>query len=111
MMAVLGLGIGMIFSALTTKYRDLVFLLGFGIQLLMYITPVIYPLGKVSSNLSFFLKLNPLSSLIELFRFSFIGEGTFSFSSITYSIISAILLFVIGLLLFNKVEKDFMDTV
>lgn len=111
LMALMGLGLGMIFSALTTKYRDLTFLLGFGVQLLMYVTPVIYPVGKVSPSMAFYINLNPLSALVELFRFSFIGEGYFSIFTISYSILSAVIFFVIGTLLFNRAERNFMDTV
>lgn len=107
----LSLGFGMIISALTTKYRDLIFLLTFGIQLLMYATPVIYPLSSIPNKYQIFVEINPMTSIIESFRFAFFGSGTFSWMSIVYSFVFMIVIVFLGTLIFNKVEKDFMDTV
>ncbi|MFL9481560.1 ABC transporter permease [Chitinophagaceae bacterium LWZ2-11] len=111
LMALIALGGGMIISALTTKYRDLVFLLTFGIQLLMYATPVIYPLSTIPAKYATIIKLNPLSSLIETFRYAFTGSGEFNWSAILYSTVFAFVLLAISTVVFNKVEKNFMDTV
>lgn len=111
LMAGLGLGFGIIISSLTTKYRDLMQLIGFGVQLLMYITPVVYPLSFISGKYKWIILANPMTSIIEAFKYAFLGVGTFSFIHLAYS--GAFMLFVlaIGMLIFNKVEKNFMDTV
>ncbi len=111
LMAALGLGAGMIISALTTKYRDLAFLITFGIQLLMYATTVIFPLSAAPQKYKWLIELNPMTSLIETFRYGFLGKGSFSWSSIGYSAIITIVLLITGIIIFNKVEKDFVDTV
>lgn len=111
LMAGISLGAGMIFSAMTTKYKDLTFLLAFGIQLLMYATPVIYPLNSIPEQYKTYVLLNPLSTIIETFRFSYLGTGTFSWSSLGYSTLVMVLLLLAGTLIFNKVERSFMDTV
>ncbi|MBS1591555.1 MAG: ABC transporter permease [Bacteroidetes bacterium] len=111
LMATIALGAGMIISALTTKYRDLTFLLTFGVQLLMYATPVIYPMSTLNAKYALFIKINPLSSIVETFRFAFTGSGTFSWLYLGYSSITALILLIIGSVIFNKVEKSFMDTV
>lgn len=111
LMAMLGLGIGLIVTALTIKYRDLAFLVAFGVQLVMYATPVIYPLSAVPEKYKPIIELNPLSSLIEIFRYSFLGTGQFYVKPFLYSIIASIVFFVAGLIVFNKVEKNFVDTV
>jgi lipopolysaccharide transport system permease protein len=110
-MAILGLGLGLIITALTTKYRDLAFVVTFGMQLLMYATPVIYPLSEASQKYRIFIKLNPMTGLIETFRYGFTGGGQFYLDSFVYSIVASLVLFMIGLIIFNKVEKDFVDTV
>ena len=113
-MALLGLGAGMIISALTTKYRDLVFLVTFGIQLLMYTTTVVYPLSeaiKKYPTYEWLFSLNPMTSIIETFRFGFLGQGTFSWSSLGISALITICITVTGILIFNKVERNFIDTV
>ena len=102
---------GIIITSLTTKYRDLVFLIGFGVQLAMYITPVIIPLSGVHGKKRLFFLLNPLTSLFEAFKFGFFGQGTFSPRWLLYSIVFTIVLFTIGILTFNRVEKRFIDTV
>lgn len=111
LMAILGLGMGILFSALTTKYRDLSFLLTFGIQLLMYATPIIYPLSFTSGKLHQLLSYNPITPIIENFRYSFFGIGTFDVGGLIYSTIFSISVLFIGILFFNKVENKFMDTV
>lgn len=107
----LGLGFGMIISALTTKYRDLVFLMTFGVQLLMYATPVIYPLSSIGPKYRWLILANPMSSIVETFRYAFLGSGTFSWSHLGYSTAFMLVVLVAGTLIFNKVEKSFMDTV
>jgi lipopolysaccharide transport system permease protein len=110
-MAGLGLGFGMIISALTTKYRDLIFLLTFGVQLLMYATPVIYPLSYIDKKYQVYMLANPMTSIIETFRYAYIGTGHFSWNPILYSLCFMIVIVMIGTIIFNKVEKGFMDTV
>ena len=109
--ACLSLGFGILISALTTKYKDLRFLIQFGIQLLMYATPVIYPINNISKNYQFFIMLNPMTPVIEAFRFCFFGEGVFQWLFILYSAIFSIFVLVLGIVTFNKVERTFMDTV
>lgn len=111
LMALFALGVGMIFSSLTTKYKDLAMLLGFGISLYMYATPVIYP---VSSLPGFFKKLayyNPLTGIFECFKYAWIGAGDFSPAMLGISTVIILILLMIGIVVFNKVEKSFMDTV
>ncbi len=112
MMGILGLGLGIIISSLTTKYRDLSVLIQFGIQLLMYITPVAYPLSFVmQSRFKGLMLFNPLSSMVEGFRYAVFGSGMLSTSLIIYSIIFSVVALFIGIITFNKVERSFMDTV
>jgi len=111
MAAGLSLGFGVIFSSLTTKYRDLTFLLQFGVQLWMYITPVIYPLNSVPLDKQWLVQLNPMTSIIETFKYGSIGAGVFSWLWLAYSFVFMIILLIIGVVIFNKVEKGFMDTV
>jgi lipopolysaccharide transport system permease protein len=101
----------MIFSSLTTKYKDLTFLLTFGIQLLMYATPVIYPLASIPEKFKFYVLINPLTSVIETFRYAFLGTGTFSWYDLSYSTMFMLTLLLFGIIIFNKVERSFMDTV
>jgi len=111
----LGLGFGMLISAMTTKYRDLIFLLTFGIQLLMFATPVIYPINSptIGHRIKPILMANPMSSVIETFRYAFIGSGggTFSWGYLGYSALFTVIIIMLGTVVFNKVEKSFMDTV
>jgi lipopolysaccharide transport system permease protein len=107
----LGLGFGMIISALTTKYRDLVFLLTFGVQLLMYATPVIYPMSQIGPKYRWLIMANPMSSIIETFRYGFTGSGTFRPEGLVYSAVFALIAVILGAIIFNKVERSFMDTV
>jgi lipopolysaccharide transport system permease protein len=111
-MAGLGLGLGIIISSMTTKYRDLTVLIGFAVQLLMYATPVVYPLSTITSEkLRFWITLNPLTPLVEAFRYTMLGVGSFDTASFGYSIGFMVITLFIGLLIFSKVEKTFMDTV
>lgn len=111
MMAFMGLGAGMIISALTTKYRDLAFLITFGIQLLMYATTVIYPLSSINPHFRPYVEAHPMTGIIEAFRFGFLGKGSFSWGLLGYSGAVVVVLLVLGTLIFNKVQKDFVDTV
>lgn len=112
LMAIFSIGIGIIISSLTIKYRDLRYLVTFGIPLLMYATPVVYPLSSVKNDfLATILKLNPITGIIETFRYSVLGTGTFSWEMILYTFTVTIIVFFAGITLFNKVEKNFMDTI
>lgn len=111
LMAMFALGMGMIFSAMTTKYKDLSFLLAFGTQLFMYITPVVYPLSALPEKLKFLGYVNPLSPIFECFRYAFLGSGSFSILNILWSSIFIVIILITGTVIFNKVEKSFMDTV
>lgn len=111
LMALLGLGIGLIITAVTTKYKDLTFLVTFGVQLMMYGTTVIYPLSEVPLQFRKFIELNPMTGIIEGFRYAFLGKGEFSASSIGYSAIVTFVVLIIGILVFNKTEKNFVDTI
>lgn len=114
LMALLGLGAGMIISAMTTKYRDLAFLVTFGVQLLMYATTVIYPLSeaiKKYPEYAWLIKYNPMTPILETFRFGFLGEGSFSWGSLGYAGVITTILLVFGIVIFNKVERNFVDTV
>jgi len=111
LMAGLGLGLGLIITAMTTKYRDLAFLLNFGVQLLMYGTTVIYPLSSVPEKYQTWIILNPMTGIIETFRYGFLGEGFFSWNSLIYAIGFTLGVLFLGVLIFNKTEKNFIDTV
>lgn len=111
LMAGIGLGIGIIVSSLTTKYRDLQQLVGFGVQLLMYATPVIYPVSSVQGIWKLLLIANPMTSVIESFRYGFLGEGSLDPVYILYSFVFMVVIMLIGVLIFNHVESTFMDTV
>ena len=104
-MAILGLGIGLIVSSLTNKYRDLQFLIQFGVQLLMYATPVIYPLSFIPAKYKIYVLCNPMTPIIETFRYAFLGSGIFSLNQILYSAFCSVVIFFIGILLFNRTEK------
>jgi lipopolysaccharide transport system permease protein len=110
-MALLGLGLGLIITALTTKYRDLTFLITFGIQLLMYTTTVIYPLSSAPIKYKLFISLNPMTGIIECFRFAFLGKGEFGIDTLGYSVLFTFLVLFIGIIIFNKTEKTFVDTI
>jgi lipopolysaccharide transport system permease protein len=111
LMALLGLGLGLIITALTTKYRDLAFLVSFGIQLLMYTTTVIYPLNSAPIKYKTIISLNPMTGIIECFRFSFLGQGQLTWNTLGYSTLFTLVSLIIGILIFNKTEKTFVDTV
>jgi lipopolysaccharide transport system permease protein len=114
LMAFLGLGLGMIISAMTTKYKDLSFLLAFGVQLMMYMTTVIYPLSVVQRrypSYKWLVEYNPMTSIIEAFRYSFLGRGTFTMLSLLITTGITLLILLIGVVTFNKVERNFIDTV
>ena len=110
-MAGLGLGLGLVLSALTTKYRDLIFLISFGIQLGMYATPIIYPLSSVDAKYKWLVMANPMSPLIEAFRKTYLGAGSVSWGGLFYSFLFMAIIMIAGTIIFNKVEKTFMDTV
>ena len=111
MMSLFALGVGMIFSSLTTKYRDLSMLLTFGISLYMYATPVIYPTSMLSAIIQPSAKYNPLTGIFEGFKYAWMGVGEFNPIMLVYSTIIILILLAIGTVIFNKVEKGFMDTV
>lgn len=115
LMAGIGLGLGMIISSMTTKYRDLSYLLSFGISLLMYATPIIYPItmiyNKLPEKFHWIAMINPISPIIEAFKYGFLGEGILSWGGLFYSTVFAFLSIFFGILIFNKVERSFMDTV
>ncbi len=111
-MALLGMGLGIIFSSLTTKYRDFAVLLSFGMQLLMYATPIAYPLSYLQSKpYKWLLDINPLTSVVEMFRYALFGQGHFTVNSVAYTTIFMVVAVLGGIVLFNKVEKTFIDTV
>lgn len=114
LIAALGLGLGMIISAVTTKYRDLAFVVTFGVPLLMYATTVIYPLSIAITKYpkyAWMIKYNPMTALIETFRYGFLGKGTFSWGLLGYSAGITAVIVLIGIVIFNKVERTFVDTV
>lgn len=110
-MAGLGLGMGIIVSSLTTKYRDLQQLVGFGAQLLMYATPVIYPLSSITGGWRWLILANPMTPVVETFRLAFLGTSAMSPAYLLYSLAFTFLVLLIGVLIFNRVENNFMDTV
>jgi lipopolysaccharide transport system permease protein len=110
--ALLSMGIGLILSSLTTKYKDLNQLITFGVQLLMYATPVIYPTSSIPSKFETILQLNPLNGLFEYMRFAYLGVGEFSLvSTLLYPTLFSFVILAIGVVVFNKVQRTFMDTV
>ncbi len=114
LMAGLGLGFGILISSLTTKYRDFQFLVVFGVQLFMYATPVVYPLSLAKAKLgaySWIAFANPMSPILESMKYAFLGQGQFSWLHLCYSLIFMLTLLLLGVITFNKVEQNFMDTV
>jgi len=112
MMAGLGLGFGILISSLTTKYRDLTFLVGFGVQLLMYGSSVIIPVSSITNpKIKMWMLLNPLTSIIEAFKYIFLGSGYYSPMWLAYGFGFMLFIVAVSVLIFNKVEKSFMDTV
>jgi lipopolysaccharide transport system permease protein len=111
LMGFLGLGFGIIISSLTTKYRDLKFLVAFAVQLMMYASPIVYPLSIVPEKYKIFILANPVTSIIETFKYAFLGVGEFNWFYLGYSLLFTVVLFLSGLIIFNRVEKSFIDTV
>lgn len=120
LMGFLGLGLGMIISSMTTKYRDLTFLVGFGVQLLMYASAVMYPIelirqkvdaGVIPKFAGIFIEYNPMTIIIEMFRYMTLGAGTFKISDLIYTSVICLFTFLVGLVVFNKTEKTFIDTI
>jgi lipopolysaccharide transport system permease protein len=110
-MALLGLGIGLIVSSLTIRYRDLANLLGFGIQFLMYMSPVMLPVSIWPAKVQWITYVNPITPIVDIFRFGFLGIGSFNGIHLLYSFSVSAVIFFIGIILFNKVEKKFIDTI
>jgi lipopolysaccharide transport system permease protein len=110
-MAAFALGLGMIFSSLTIKYKDIIFLLTFGIQLLMYATPVIYPMSFIPAKYKAVLMANPLTGIFECFRYGYLGSGNFRPSDLILSAVLIIVFLALGVIIFNKAEKNFTDTI
>lgn len=113
-MALLGLGLGMIISSMVTKYRDLSFLVTFGVQLLMYVSAVMYPMSIVKEKLgnnAWIVEYNPMAHIIETSRYMLLGEGSLNSKGILFSVIFTFIVFLAGLIIFNKTEKSFIDTV
>lgn len=109
--ALLGLGVGTIISSLTTKYKDLSVLVGFGVQLWMYATPVVYPITQLPDKMKQISMYNPMSPIMNNFRYAMMGSGTLEVKYWIISVINTVIVSVIGIILFNRVEKTFMDTV
>lgn len=108
----LALGFGVLFSSLTTKYRDLTFLLSFLVQLWMYATPVIYPLSTIETpTLKTLMLLNPMTAILETFKYAVLGVGQFRFEYLTYSVCFTLFIMALGIVVFNKVQRTFMDSV
>lgn len=108
----LALGFGILFSSFTTKYRDMSMLLGFFISLWMYATPIIYPLSTITNKkLLIATSLNPLTGIVEAFKYGFLGQGVFSWGMLAYSFVVMVVLLMVGIVLFNRVQRTFMDTV
>ena len=110
-MAILSVGLGLIISAATAKYRDLTFAMGFLVQLWMYLTPIVYPLSEVPEKYKIFILINPMTAVVESFRFAFLGVSALTLQELIISIIVSIILFILGFIVFSRVEKTFMDTV
>ncbi len=111
LMAGLGLGFGIIISSLTTKYRDLTHLVTFGVTLWMYATPIIYPLSGIPEKYRIFVLANPMTAVVETFKTALLGVGQINYLHLLYSFCFTIVLLIVGVIIFNKVEKTFMDTV
>lgn len=111
LMAFLGLGLGLIITALTTKYRDLTFLITFGVQLMMYATAVIYPLNSAPDQYRWLIEVNPMTFIVEAFRFAVLGKGFLTLGSMLYASLFTFACLVFGFLIFNKTERSFVDTI
>jgi lipopolysaccharide transport system permease protein len=110
-LAGLGLGFGITISSLTTKYRDLRFLVTFGTQLLMYATPVIYPVSSIPARYQWLIFLNPMTSIVETFRYAYLGAGSLNVNNLIYSFVFMVAIVFLGSVVFNRVEQNFMDTI
>ncbi len=111
LMALIAMGIGLILSSMTTKYKDLNQLIGFGVQLFMYATPVIYPSSSVPLDYQWVVAINPLVGLFDYMRYAYLGVGTFALSDLIYPFLFSVVILIVGVLVFNKTQKTFMDTV
>lgn len=111
LMAAFAMGTGMIFSSMTTKYKDLSMLLGFGVSLYMYVTPVVYPVSSIPAKYRWIADINPLTGIFECFKYAYLGVGDFNLGMLLYSTVFIFIILMIGTFIFNKVEKSFMDTV
>ena len=109
--AFLGTGTGLIMSSLTTKYRDLNVLVSFGLTLWMYLTPVVYPVSQIPESFRFIMLLNPVAPIMETFRYAFLGSGSFEWFFLLISAAVTAVLLILGMIVFNQVEKNFIDTV
>ncbi|MEI6702988.1 MAG: ABC transporter permease, partial [Deltaproteobacteria bacterium] len=110
-MGALGLGLGILISSLTTKYRDLTFVTGFGVQLWMYATPIVYPMSQVPVKWQWLYTLNPVSAIVESFRYAYLGAGSINLWQLGVSAMITVLILVAGIITFSRVEKTFMDSV
>jgi lipopolysaccharide transport system permease protein len=111
LMALMGLGVGIIFTSLTTRYRDFNFLISFGVQLLMYASPVIYPVSTIPEKYKILILANPMTHILETFKYAFLGAGSASWSGLAYATIFTLVVLLIGIVIFNKTEATFIDTV
>lgn len=109
--ALLGTGIGLIMSSVTTKYRDLNVLISFGVSLLMYITPVVYPISQVAPKFRWIMLLNPVAPIVETYRYAFLGKGDMQWQFLLLSFAVTVIILICGIVVFNQVEKNFIDTV
>lgn len=109
--AFLGTGTGLIISSLTTKYRDLNVLVSFGLTLWMYLTPVVYPVSQIPESYRWIMLLNPVAPIVETFRFTFLGSGSFEWIYLLISAVVTAVILILGMIVFNQVEKNFIDTV
>jgi lipopolysaccharide transport system permease protein len=110
-MGILGLGFGILISSMTTRYRDLTFVVGFGLQLWMYATPIVYPVSQIPERWQWFFAFNPMEAIVETFRYAFLGAGSFKPLHMAISLGVTFIILSIGLILFSRIEKTFMDTV
>ena len=111
-LGIMGMGIGIIISSLTTKYRDLSILVGFGVQLWMYATPIVYPLSQLGDGtMKTILMINPVTTPVEIFRYAVLGQGTINITYLIISLAVTVIVAIFGVMIFNRVEKTFMDTV
>lgn len=115
-LGVMGMGIGLVISSMTTKYRDLSVFVGFGVSLWMYATPIVYPLSQISDRfhnetLKFIVMINPVTTPVEIFRYAVLGKGNINIIYLCISLVFTLLVFILGIMIFNKTERTFMDTV